>query len=442
MIKNAILLTIDALRADHMSCYGYERETTPNLDAFAEHNRRYQTCIAQSSHTRESMPSMFFSAYPFELGDVGPVPTDRPTVASVLSESGFVTGAFHSNPYLSRAYGFDRGFKTFDDSLPLSKSRITTFLHRVLNYIRTRPYTRAEEVTDRGLDWLDTNTGERRFLWVHYMDPHGPYQPPDQYQRRYREETLAPRAAKRLWRRTVDEPDSITPEERQTLIDLYDGEIRYLDAEIGRLLDELSERGVLADSLVIVAADHGDGFGEHDIYGHPRRLVEELIRVPLILSSPSDEPGAELRTPVQNVDIGPTILQALGVKVPSEFRGTPLAIKGDQLYEETSDYPGVTFAQASGEGDQSHIEHYAVRTDGFKLHVKVNRMTGERKTELYNLTDNPNESNDVSGSHPDETARLRGLLDEYVRAFDSRTEAQRDEIEDIVSDRLRDLGYK
>ena len=438
-MTNMILLTIDALRADHVSCYGYDRKTTPNLDAFAARNRRYRTCIAQSSHTRESMPSMFFSAYPFELGDVGPVPTDRPTIASVLSESGFETGGFHSNPYLSRAYGFDRGFETFDDSLPLGRNRIATFLYRVLNYVRTRPYTRAEELTDRGLDWLETTEGERRFLWLHYMDPHGPYQPPDRYQRRYREETLTPRFAKRLWRRTVDNPDSITLKERQTLVDLYDGEIRYLDAELGRFLDELDERELLTDSLVIVGADHGDAFGEHGTFGHPRRLFEELVRVPLIVSPPSDDSGYELATSVQNVDLGPTILRSQDVEIPDEFRGAPLAIEGNQLYEEPPDHSGVTFAQASGEGEDSHIQRYMIRTDEFKLHVEVDTNTDDRTTELYEIAD---ESTDVSKSYPDETTRLRDILDEHIRTFDSRPESREDEVDDIVSDRLENLGYR
>jgi len=440
MIENVILLTVDALRADHVSCYGYDRETTPNLDDFAASNRRYQTCIAQSSHTRESMPSMFFSAYPFELGDVGPVPTDRPTIATALAEAGVRTGGFHSNPYLSRAYRFDRGFETFDDSLPLAGNRITTLLHRALNYVRTRPYTRAEDLTDSGLEWLENDGGQ--FLWLHYMDPHGPYQPPERYQRQYRSDTVGARSAKRLWRRTVDEPESITEAERQTLIDLYDAEIRYLDAEIGRFLDRLDDREMLSNTLVVVGADHGDAFGSHGIYGHPRRLFEELLQVPLVVSSPVEDSGVELSTPVQNVDIGPTVLQTLDVDVPEQFRGTPLAIEGDELYDSSPPHPGVAFAQASGEGERSEIDSHAVRTEEFKLHVDVDSTTDERTAKLYHLPDDPGELTDVSEAYPADVLRLQDLLGEHVQAFDSRSGSQHDTVDDVVSDRLEELGYR
>jgi len=440
MIENVILLTVDALQANHVGCYGYDRETTPNLDRFAARNRRYQTCIAQSSHTRESMPSMFFSAYPFELGDVGPVPTNRPRIATALDEADVRTGGFHSNPYLSRAYRFDRGFETFDDSLPLDGNRITTLIHRALNYIRTRPYTRAADLTDSGLKWLEND--DRQFLWLHYMDPHGPYQPSKRYQRHYRSDTVGPRSAKRLWRRTVDKPESITEDERETLVDLYDAEIRYLDAEIGRFLDQLDDRGLLADSLVIVGADHGDAFGSHGIYGHPRRLFEELLHVPLLVSSPFNQSGVELSTPVQNVDIGPTVLHAFDVDIPARFRGTPLAIAGDQLYDGSPEHPGVAFAQASGEGARSDIDSYTVRTKEFKLHVDVDSTTNERTTKLYHLTDDPGELNDVSEEYTAEVSRLRDLLSEHVWSFDSRSEERSDEVDDIVSDRLRELGYR
>jgi arylsulfatase A-like enzyme len=199
---------------------------------------------------------------------------------------------------------------------------------------------------------------------------------------------------------------------------------------------------MLENSLVIVGADHGDAFGSHGFYGHPRRLFEELLHVPLILSSPVDDSGVELPMPVQNADIGPTILQALDVDIPEKFRGTPLALEGDKPYEGSPPHPGVAFAQASGEGAMSEINRHTVRTDKFKLHVDVTSTTDEQTVGLYHLTDDPDELTDVSEAYSTELSRLQDLLAEHVQSFDSRSDRRHDDVDDAVSNRLKELGYR
>jgi arylsulfatase A-like enzyme len=142
------------------------------------------------------------------------------------------------------------------------------------------------------------------------------------------------------------------------------------------------------------------------------------------------------------VDIGPTVLHALDVDIPAKFRGTPLAIAGDQLYDESPEHPGVAFAQASGEGARSDIDSHTVRTKEFKLHVDVDSTTNERTTKLYHLSDDPGELNDVSEEYTAEVSRLQDLLSEHIWSFDSRSEERSDEVDDVVSDRLRELGYR
>jgi arylsulfatase len=436
MIETVLLLTVDALAAGHVGFMGYDRETTPRLDARVEDGAWFTNCIAQSSHTRESMPSLFYSAYPFTLGDVGLVPEDRPTLATTLSEAGFETAGFHSNPYLSRAYGFDRGFDEFDDALPLGRNRLGVFAHRVLNYLRTRPYTRADELNQTGLDWLDRTDG-RRFLWLHYMDPHGPYQPPARHQRVFHEEPVSASDAKDLWRKSVDEPDVLSATERDTLVDLYDAEIRYTDEMLDGFLSEIEERD-LGETLVMLGADHGDLFGEHGRFGHPRRLFEELIHVPLVLFGDSVTPGQTERV-VRNVDIAPTALDAAGVDPPAAFVGRSLLAEPPDGDGENEEGP-YAYVEAHGEGEEAGIERFALRTPRFKYTLELGGAQETRH--LYDLWGD-GESTDVADTHPEVESRLRQTLHDHVESVKRDAPAdERTEVDEAVEDRLRELGYR
>jgi arylsulfatase len=438
MVETVVLLTVDALAAGHVGLMGYERETTPRLDERVAEGAWFTDCIAQSSHTRESMPSLFYSAYPFSLGDVGPVPDDQPTLTTVLSEAGFQTAGFHSNPYLSRAYGFDRGFDVFDDALPLGRNRLGVFAHRIANYLRTRPYTRADELNRKGLDWLNRTEGER-FLWLHYMDPHGPYQPPAEHQRVFHDETVSAGRAKDLWRKSVDEPNTLTEAERATLVDLYDAEIRYTDEMLDAFLTDLAARD-LGETLVVLGADHGDLFGEHRRFGHPRHLFEELIHVPLLLFGDSVEPGRREQV-VENVDIAPTILELTGIDTPATFVGESLpGTSPGEMGERDDEGLPYAFAEAHGEGEEEGVERFAVRTTRFKYGLERDG-DGERRR-LYNLHAE-GESTDVADSHPEVESRLRRVLDDHVEAVKRNAPAgDREEVDDAVEDRLRELGYR
>jgi len=458
MVDHVFLLTVDALGAEHVGFLGYDRDTTPRLDELAERGLTCRTCIAQSSHTRESMPSLFYSAYPFQLGDVGPVPDDRPTITAELADAGYATAGFHSNPYLSRAYGFDRGFDAFDDGLPLAKNRVLTFVHRAINHFRLQPYTRADDLNAKGLDWLDSTTADRRFLWLHYMDPHGPYQPPARTQELFRDEPVGQRTAKKLWRRTVDEPETITDEERETLVDLYDAEIRYTDEMIGAFLDELAARGVRDSSLIVVAADHGDAFGRHGIYGHPRHLYEELVHVPLVVLGANGS-SARIERPVENVDVGPTILDAVGRDVPPEFEGESLRrLGGDEDKDEneatsTATEPSGTegagsepaaFAEAHGEGDDAGVGRFAIRTPRYKYLVELDVDDEVATRRLYDLVDDPDEQTDVKAERPAVRDRLHERLLDHVTEVKAEADevGDRDEVDAVVTDRLENLGYR
>jgi arylsulfatase len=420
---HVILLSADALRADHLSYRGYHRETSPALDELAAESLAFANAYSASSHTREAVPALLTGEYP----DVAVDSTYRlaaETVASTLAGDGFATGGFHSNPFVSRAYGFGAGFDAFDDDLHLGRHRLIVLAQRALDKLRNRHYARAEEINDRSLAWIDSLDDDRPFfLWNHYMDTHGPYEPPGGYARSYPDATLSSREAQSLYRRAVDRPDSITESERRALIDLYDAEIRYTDERIGEFLDALEERGILERALLIVTSDHGDAFGEHGYYGHPRHLHEELTHVPLLVRPPGGA-GRTVERPVSTLDVVATIEEFVGVG--SERPG--VSLRGDVAVDRP------VFSQARGEGEFDHLRRYVLREGDARCSCELDRRDG--RITYADCCDRSHR--ETLRSHVRER-----LQDERHGRTDSDGPPGRDAVPDgEVDRRLSALGYK
>lgn len=352
MSPNVVLLTVDALRADHLSCYGYDRQTTPNFDEFAEECVRFEHAFSPSSHTREALPALLTGRYPDDALD-GRYRLEADSIATLLAGEGYATAGFHSNPFVSRAYGFDAGFDTFDDDLHLGRHRLLALFQRAIDKLRNRHYARGEEITDRSLAWLDSLDGEPFFLWNHYMDPHGPYEPPDAYRKQFHPDPVPDREAQRLYKRAIRDPASITDDERGRLIDLYDAEIRYTDDHVGRFLDALEGRGLGSETTVILTADHGDAFGEHGYYGHPRYLHRELVHVPVLFRPAEDGEGTVVDAAVSTLDVANTCVPG-GV---GDDAGRPLPHS-----EADADAERVVFSHASGEKADEGLKRFSGRT--------------------------------------------------------------------------------
>jgi arylsulfatase len=366
--RNVVLLSFDALRADHLGRYGYDRDTSPVLDELARESLIFENAYSASSHTREAVPALLTGRYPDEAVD-GDYRLASDSIASTLSDAGFTTAGFHSNPYVSRAYGFGHGFDTFDDDLHLGRNRFVALAQRALDKLRNRHYARADEINQRSLSWLDSLDNDRQmFLWNHYMDTHGPYEPPDDYRTMYADRGLSDREAQSLYQRAISDPESITDSERRLLINLYDAEIRYNDARVGEFLDALRDRNLLRESLLIVTADHGDAFGEHGYYEHPRYLHEGLTRVPLLVRPPGGR-GEVVSTPASTLDVTATI-EAV-INRPSDGPGTSLLeLQGDER---------AVFAQARREGDDNNHRRYAAYTDTEISRCERDLVDGELK---------------------------------------------------------------
>lgn len=413
---NVVLLSIDALRADHLPLYGYDRDTAFNLTTFADSASWFGRAYSSSSHTREAVPSLLTGRYPSEA-ITGDYRLNVPTVAEQLSNHGFATAGFHSNPYLSRAYDYGHGFDRFDDDLYLGEYRLLALAQRAWDKLRNRHYARADEINNRSLEWVDRAT-EPFFLWNHYMDTHGPYEPPAAYQEHFRSSPVTRRESQQLYHKALSCPGEISEEEHQTLLDLYDGEIRYVDECIGRFLRRLGEQVDDEDLLVIVTSDHGDGFGEHGYYEHPRRLHDELVRIPLIVKGPQFSSG-EVSSPVSILDIVPTMYRQLGIPVPNPLPGNP-------LQEITSDDGELVsrpiISEARGIKHESNLRRYSVRDEGDTIFF-------EREYGSEVLPDG-------EGSL---IAALRSHLQDHTDAGPLEEEGTVDE---IISDRLDALGYK
>lgn len=305
-----LVVTVDTLRADHLSCYGYSHLTSPVLDRLAREGARFERAYCAIPYTGPSHVSLFTGRYPQEHGAKvnGQAMAKEPglvTLAEALQRSGYRTGAFVSAwPLTRRLTHLDRGFETYDQEM----SR---------NYQVVHTYRSAEEVTPPAVAWLREAAGDDApfFLWVHYFDPHSPYELhegfteiaaiPDRPERR-------PRAGTRMARR----------------VRRYDSEVAYTDHHLGKLVDAVKEQGRLDSTVVIVTADHGESLGEHGFVGHGKHLWEDIARVPLIVRFPPlVAAGGVVPEPVSQVDVLPTLLELLEVELPLKLPGRSLAAR-------------------------------------------------------------------------------------------------------------------
>ena len=435
---NVLLVTIDSLRADHV--YGDE-VPTPAHDSLAEDGTVYDRAFAQGPFTTFSMPSLFTSRYPsglqymeFSEKTVGVYIEDEPTIPTVLREAGYDTAGFHSNPLLSHLFGFDRGFDTFDAKLPLTNTefvpgRAKILADKLLRLFRKHAYLPAGKLTDRALRWIDERDDEDPFfLWVHYMDVHGPYQAKQgsTYLNKYRGE--------RLWRKCFDGSEALTPEEHDRLLELYRTEVEYTDAQVGRLLDGLRDRGLYAGTTTVATADHGEQFGEYGSYSHPHQLYDVLTRVPLIVRRPEDQ-ASRVTDLVELLDIAPTLAREAGVSAPSSFSGSQLPEIGGDTAEDAE-------RTAISEADLVPAYRGSLRTPEWR-YVRDEVGGTER---LLDMADPPGDRSDVAAENGAVVERLRGALDDHLR--DAGRDAGGDvrqrgeEIDDgDVEDRLKTLGY-
>jgi arylsulfatase A-like enzyme len=428
---NVLILVIDALRPDHLGCYGYELPTSPTIDALARRGVLFTDATSLSSYTRAAVPSIFASVHPGAHGtlnqgkEVEKLSDEYKTLAETLKERGYVTAAFAPNPSLNRAFNFNQGFDLYDDDFQIGVRGAQDF-------------ETASKINERTLAWLRANREKSFFAYLHYRDVHAPYVPPPPYDRMFDR----PRRPLSDFEYKSQPPDLRRPHRYRDLdsyVERYDGEIRYTDDHLARFLETLSKEGFLDDTVIFLTADHGESFLEHRSWTHGTGLYEELTRVPLLLVLPGEKhKGRRVTAPVQTTDIYPSVLELLGVEIPSQLQGRSLfdAIEGK------ADPKRPVFSEAlvsKRHRPWGFGELVAVRSGGWKL--IYNRWS--RSGELYHLAQDPGETQDLVDRQPE---RARDLL--RMIAAQDRENAKRshrvkgtEELPEDVVEGLKSLGY-
>ncbi|RPJ44317.1 MAG: hypothetical protein EHM19_06980, partial [Candidatus Latescibacterota bacterium] len=286
---NILLVTIDTLRSDHLTSYGYGRETSPTFGRVAESGALFLSTVASTPFTQPSTASILTGLYPQSHGvrnHPNLLVDERLTLAEVLAENGYMTAAFSSQGLLVPQWGFGQGFRLFE-RVGGAAGFDVTILGRVLERLGVRPIDRnwrADAVSNMAVRWLDSGPRAPFFLWLHYLDPHFPYDPPPGYERKFDSGSAAAKLT------DLHTPDGhrrlfdlgLSEEQVRRNVDLYDCEIRFTDDQIARVIGKLEERGIARNTIVVITADHGESLGEHGLYfAHTHFLYDPAMLVPL-----------------------------------------------------------------------------------------------------------------------------------------------------------------
>lgn len=434
---DVLLVTIDTLRRDHCSLYGYPVPTTPNLDALAARGVRFDHAYAESATTAPSHAVLMTGRHFRTLGvrkNGAVVAGEDVTLAEALRDAGYQTAGFVSSFPLMTRFGFSQGFEAYDDAFDLEEASIGRRKEDSVPHDRY-----AGATLGRLARWLAGNTSDKPlFLWVHFVDPHAPYRAPEAF-------------------------ESTWPEGTPSAVMRYDAEVHYADAELGKLFTLLDVQRPGRERLTVVTSDHGEGLGDHGWMSHGINLHEEAVRVPMVASWPKHlDAGKAVAAPVSLVDVAPGILGLLGIDGPTFSDGRDLfgqTDTGRPIFLQRREYKSRREKGVKVGGDMT-----AVVQDGTKLIV----APVESVRELYDLASDPKELLDLLGGAPkpsgikkrkavaaasagrtsrppaparlSEAARLEKVLDQWAK---DHPEAQSTEapLDKEALKALRSLGY-
>ena len=391
---NILLITLDTTRADRLGSYGYAKAKTPNLDSLARNGARFENVYCQVPLTLPSHCSIMTGTYPFSHGvrdngtyELGP---DQVTMAEVLKGKGYQTAAVVASFSVDSRFGLAQGFDFYDDDIQPG-----------LPFKPMNSERKADEVVKSFSTWMDKAGGEPFFAWVHFFDPHLPYQPPSPYGEEF-----------------AGDP--------------YDGEVAYMDACVGKVLEKLRGKNLLGRTLIIAAGDHGEAFGEKVETGHGLFLYDDTMRVPLIFYSENRiPPGKVIRSRVRLIDLFPSIMDMLGLTQPEKIQGTSL----------------VPYIEGRKRGDlESYIESFYPR-NYFGWSELVGLVKDDwkyiraPKPELYNLKADPGELTNSFASSGRAASSMNARLEELIKASAGLAAAKGRTLTAEEEERLRSLGY-
>lgn len=393
-IKNVLLISIDTCRADHLGCYGYDKKTTPNIDAVAKKGFLFENVISPIPLTLGAHSSMLTGTIPPYHGihdnlDYSLTESNL-TLAEILKEKGFKTGAVISTFVLDSQFGISQGFDYYNDDFEkLFKSM----------GINER---RAEETSRIAMDWIEGHKDEKFFFFLHYFDPHEEYAPPEPFKSKF-----------------IGNP--------------YDGEIAYTDKYIGEVIDKLKELGLYDSTLIIITADHGEMLGEHGESSHGFFIYQPAIHVPLVIKHPKYNKPKRVSDAVGLIDIVPTVCELLGIAAPSN-------IQGKSLIGLFRDQKTTTGERGVFTGSMLPTKYGASPLLG--LVENQYKYIQATRPELYDLVEDPYENNNLAAGEPQRTRimqdRLKLMIEDTLRSDNAESKVKLDA---LSRQKLESLGY-
>ena len=460
-LERIVLVTIDTLRADHLGCYGYPRDTSPFLDRLADQGVRFEHAFASMATTVPSHASIFTSRYPLQLGVLkngDRLSDDATTLAEILRDLGFTTAGFVGPPRHFSSGNLAQGFDTFNE------------------HIYARPYRQAHNTVEGAVRWVDERKpDERFFLWVNLFDPHWPPIAPEEWIDTFRSQRPTDRQRHveflkarhgidpaffasgaatsqnvrqfrtRAGRRAAPHDGGIAG--MLDTMDGYDGSIRFADAQLERLHQRLADKGLHDDALWIVTSDHGEGLGSHRWLAHGKHIYNEQLRVPLIFwFSSGAHRGTTVGSLVETVDLLPTVLDLLGrslITLAESPQGRSLrpllAGANEPSHRRYAFAQRRVFDAVPAPDDRNRYESgekFALQDLGHKY---IHRTDGP--DELYDLAADPRELTNLAGGGSEAEERLLEALREKVRRLALEAKPRNETVDAEALEALRALGY-
>jgi arylsulfatase A-like enzyme/Flp pilus assembly protein TadD len=409
---NVVIITIDTLRADHLGCYGYKQIRTPNIDALASESVRFERAYTPVPVTLPAHTVIFTGTYPVFSGmhdfSGNKLNPKQPTLASVLKRQGYTTGAVIGSAVLDSRFGLNQGFDFYYDHFDFNRLQESKLEDM------ERPGNVVAEVA---LDWLGKNRQNKFFLWMHLYDPHYPYRPPPPYSEQYKDR-------------------------------LYDGEIAFADAQVGRLITFLKAKGLYRDTLIVLAGDHGESLGEHGERTHGFFIYNATLHVPVIMHLPAGPSGKVVPDNVSLADLMPTVLQALKVEVPVLVQGRNLLpLVRAKLVAAKPDAVESEVATKETQSGDLYAETFLPRlhfnwSELRAVETEKYHFIDAPKPELYDLSKDPGETENLYLQKKAVAEELRARLAGLMRQYSGGEElAEKTGLDPALMERLKSLGY-